>query len=443
MPSNRKVVCPVVFAALVLVASPLFAQTQPPKKLDSITVQRVEQMLRDGYSEVKKNYYDKAYHNVDWDAKYHWAQENLKQINSLGQGFSTVAGMLMALDDSHTFFIPPDRPVRIEYGFHIQMIGDHAMITRVRPGTDAETKLHLGDEVLGYNRYSVDRASLWKLDYYFNRLSPSGESDLVLKDPSGAQREVKILAKTQQRKRVMDLTQGQDIWQLIREDENADHQVRQRYYESGDIMIWKMPEFDLDENEVDHMFGIVRKHKTLILDLRDNPGGSVKTLELVTGSIFDHDIKIADRIGRKDLKPQLAKAHRNPFGGKIIVLIDSNSASAAELLARVIQLEKRGTVLGDRSSGKVMESKLYSERQGADTQIFYSFSVTDANLLMADGNSLEHVGVVPDEILLPTGQDLAEGKDPVLAHAAELAGVTLTPVAAGKLFPYEWLPMSQ
>ena len=57
---------------------------------------------------------------------------------------------------------------------------------------------------------------------------------------------------------------------------------------------------------------------------------------------------------------------------------------------------------------------------------------------MPDGRSLEGAGVVPDELMLPTGVDLAAGRDPVLARAAALAGIELDARAAGGLFPFEW-----
>ena len=94
--------------------------------------------------------------------------------------------------------------------------------------------------------------------------------------------------------------------------------------------------------------------------------------------------------------------------------------------------------MGDASSGSVMESKHYEEKSGTDTVAFYGASITDADLIMADGKSLEHTGVIPDERAVPTAGDLASGRDPVLAHAAETVGVKLSAGAAGKMFPYEW-----
>jgi C-terminal processing protease CtpA/Prc len=129
----------------------------------------------------------------------------------------------------------------------------------------------------------------------------------------------------------------------------------------------------------------------------------------------------------------IARKHGHCFEGKLLVLVDSRSASASELSARVVQIEKRGVVLGDLSSGMVMVAQFH-DYDGVGAEI------TEADIIMTDGKSLEQVGVTPDEVVLPTTADLLEGRDPVLARAAELAGVQLSPEAAGKLFPYEWPP---
>ena len=85
-----------------------------------------------------------------------------------------------------------------------------------------------------------------------------------------------------------------------------------------------------------------------------------------------------------------------------------------------------------------MESKHCSDVWARTLSYFFGVSVTDADVIMTDGKSLEHVGLTPDEVVLPTAADLAYGRDPVLSRTAELLGVKISPADAGKLFPYEW-----
>ena len=85
-----------------------------------------------------------------------------------------------------------------------------------------------------------------------------------------------------------------------------------------------------------------------------------------------------------------------------------------------------------------MEARHYGHQLGTDTAVFFGESITLYNLIMSDGKSLEHSGVTPDEIVLPSAADLANNRDPVLAHAAEILGVKISPEDAGKRFPFEW-----
>jgi C-terminal processing protease CtpA/Prc len=213
----------------------------------------------------------------------------------------------------------------------------------------------------------------------------------------------------------------------------------------GSVVVWRLEAFDFPPDQVDRQFDAVIKGATdLVIDLRGNPGGYVKTLEQLAGRLFDRDVKLADMKSRKSTKPSMAKKRKTPFLGRIIALVDSESASAAEILARVLQLEQRGIVIGDRSAGSVMVGEMMSSAVqlvsgGDELRILpFGFSVTVADVIMKDGKSLEHVGVVPDEVLVPTQQDLAAGRDPVLARAATILGAALDPAAAGKLFPRVW-----
>jgi carboxyl-terminal processing protease len=397
---------------------------------------QAQDMLQVVANDIRKHYYDPKFHGVNWDATIAKARQQIETAPSMNMAISYIAAAVDTLNDSHTSFFPPERMHRYYYGWRYQMIGDRCYITHIRPGTDAGKKaIKPGDEVLTINGFLPDRRSLWKMQYVLETLRPQQSVKLLLQvPPEGKSHEIEVVADVTTRKRPTDLG-----WAPMRDWEEEARQMRAGYTQLGDdAVILKIPYFFFSNAEVAGIIGKARSRKTLILDLRGNPGGSADTLKYFVGALFDHDVKIADRVMRRETKAWEAKPQHNVFTGKLIVLVDSESASAAELLARVVQLEKRGIVLGDHSAGSVMEAKYHPNQMGGSLAYFYGEDISDADLIMADGKSLEHVGITPDELLLPTQDDLVNGRDPVLARAAELAGVKLSPEAAGKLFPYEW-----
>ena len=400
------------------------------------------QMLKMIRLDIEKHYYDPAFRGIDLQERFTQADERIKNAKSNGEIFGIIAQALLDFDDSHLFFIPPARVAKVEYGWQMQAIGDKCYVLAVKPGSDAEAKgLKRGDLILSIDGFTPTREVMWKIQYYYYTLRPKPGMRLVVQSPEGAPRQVDVLAKIQPGKKQMDLTSwAGDIKNLEIEAENEARLNRDRFYEKDNVIIWKMPGFDIyDESELDSIMGRVKKHQALVLDLRGNGGGLVLMLKRLVGYFFEQDIKVSEMKYRKEVKTEMAESKGNRvFKGKLIVLIDSRSASASEIFSRVVQLEKRGIVVGDRSAGAVMQSRQHGHEVGLETISIYGASVTNADVIMKDGKSIEHVGVTPDELLLPTAADLAANRDPVLSRAAELAGLKLDPDAAGKLFPIEW-----
>lgn len=307
------------------------------------------------------------------------------------------------------------------------MIGDRCFVTDVRPDTDAAQKLHAGDQLLSLDGYAVNANDLRQLGYYLNVLAPKKITSLTVRDPEGNARRADVESKVRK---------GYWTGGIVRmEMETEQHLLRSRTIEQGRVLFWKLPALIAGEG-IDHAFALARKHDALILDLRGSFGRDDEVLTSMVGSVFDRDVTIGRKVTRNDEEPWVAKSRgRDAFGGQLVVLIDSGTTSAAEVFARVVQLEHRGTIVGDHSAGSVMESTSHLLNEGPT---YYAVHVSVAKPVMADGQSLEKVGVTPDLIVLPTAADLAVGRDPALARAAELAGVKLDPAA--NMFPFEWAP---
>src|SRR5262249_1646865 len=143
-------------------------------------------MLRVVKDEIKKNYYDPAFHGINIDERFKAADEKIKTAASLGQIFGIIAQAVLDLDDSHSFFIPPQRASRTNYGWQMQTIGDKCFVTAVKPGSDAEAKgLKAGDQLLVINGFQPTRDNLWKMQYLFNVLRPQPGLQVTVLSPGG------------------------------------------------------------------------------------------------------------------------------------------------------------------------------------------------------------------------------------------------------------------
>lgn len=428
----------IVFIFVLLgCVSPSFSQ------LSSQDRDRALIMVKAARDDIKKNYYDPNFRGIDIDAKSKAAEEKIKQAKSNAEVFGIIAQMLLDFNDSHTIFLPPQRTSRVEYGWRMQTFGENTYVIAVKPKSDAEAQgIKPGDKVLRIDGIAPNPSNLWIYYYIYSTLSPRPIVKMEVQSPGGETRTVEVKAKIKEGKKVFDLTDTIDLNAYWREQEDEDRLNQHKIVEVGnEIGIWRMPSFDLTQDGVDSEINRVKKYKTLIIDLRRNGGGAVETLKNLVGNLFDHDVTIGTTKYRKEEKLLIAKTRgESGFKNNLIVLVDSESGSAAEVFARVIQLEKRGTVIGDRTSGKVMVSRLYPHQIGLETQVFYAVSVTNADLLMTDGKSLEGAGVTPDQVMLPTGDDLRALKDPVLARAIAAAGGNLDAAEAGKFFPFKWKP---
>ncbi len=156
--------------------------------------------------------------------------------------------------------------------------------------------------------------------------------------------------------------------------------------------------------------------KTLIWDLRENPGG------LLTASIevldrFIEDGVIVSTKGRVADQNMSYTAHRpGTWDVPIVLLIDENSASASEIVAGAIRDHKRGLIVGRTSYGKWSVQSIFDARYGTGIRL------TTAKFYSPNGTTWGKIGLTPDVIVKdgpenrPVG-DIDLANDPDLREA--------------------------
>ncbi|WP_182911250.1 S41 family peptidase [Pseudoalteromonas gelatinilytica] len=130
----------------------------------------------------------------------------------------------------------------------------------------------------------------------------------------------------------------------------------------------------------------------LIIDLRDNPGGTLQGAVEVADLFLDNGTIVSTK-GRFNEANQKYQAHKGDIlrGAPIAVLINENSASAAEILAAALRDNQRAVLIGETSFGKGSVQSLIPLGNGNT-----ALKLTTARYYTPSGQSIDGKGITPD-----------------------------------------------
>jgi C-terminal processing protease CtpA/Prc len=134
---------------------------------------RMMQILNDVAGLVRDNYYDSSLKNLDWKAAVEVARERIRRADHEGEMAAAITGLLARLDDSHTYFMRPERLQPVIFGFSAKSFGDDVRIYEIMPGGPAEEAgLQRGDKILGIEDFVTNRKLVDIEMRYFQYIDP-------------------------------------------------------------------------------------------------------------------------------------------------------------------------------------------------------------------------------------------------------------------------------
>src|SRR5437870_2526468 len=150
----------------------------------------------------------------------------------------------------------------------------------------------------------------------------------------------------------------------------------------------------------------------IVLDIRSVAGGEIQE-GVTVANFFIRDGSIAKTIGReqKVLKTFDADPKATVFNGPVVVLIDTGTAGAAEVIASAFLERKRGDVVGEKSFGAGAEQELFTLRDG-DGLLLTTVKWASASGKSFLGEDRTHSGVAPSvEVKRPEAAENLDTED--------------------------------
>lgn len=324
--------------------------------------------------------------------------------------------------DPHTDYFSPDEFENFQIdmsrslegiGAKLQMENEYTVVNEIIPGGPAFKSNHLkkGDKIVGVgqgDKGEIIDVTGWRINDVVKKI----------RGPKGTVVRLKVLPASQAGKGPA------RIIRLVRATVDLQEQAAQKkiIYENGHkIGVIVLPSFYLDfegERQQKQNYTSTTKDVTkiinelkrenvegIIVDLRENGGGSLEEAVNVTGLFTGKGpvVQVSNALGGK----MVLKDENYPmlYSGPLVVLVNRYSASASEIFAAAIQDYGRGLVVGDRTFGKGTVQSIVNIQRPFSMFMKQSdlgqLKLTIAKFYRISGGSTQHIGVLPD-IVLPS-----------------------------------------
>ena len=185
----------------------------------------------------------------------------------------------------------------------------------------------------------------------------------------------------------------------------------------GEIGILKVNRFGDDTVSLSRKYTsefVEKGVKKVILDLRNNPGGTVGAAQGLLGIWLDNQMAMTERRGSEIVKT--LRTTGTPILGnmKTVVLINGNSASASEITAGALREYGKATLVGQKSYGKGSVQIVLGLPGGSQMK------VTEARWYTPKGKNIDKTGIEPDVKVDLSSDDVNNNVDPQMDKAKSL-----------------------
>ena len=185
----------------------------------------------------------------------------------------------------------------------------------------------------------------------------------------------------------------------------------------GEIGILKVNRFGDDTVSLSRKYAsefVEKGVKKVILDLRNNPGGTVGAAQGLLGIWLDNQIAMTERRGSEIVKTLRTTGAPILGNMKTVVLINGNSASASEITAGALREYGKATLVGQKSYGKGSVQIVLGLPGGSQMK------VTEARWYTPKGKNIDKTGIEPDVKVDLSSDDVNNNVDPQMDKAKSL-----------------------